>query len=103
MDNELILNEQNSFEILNEIILYMKKILLRIDDVKLLFDDLEKNKIWVCDNADYFKSKCIYNLDDMKKECILTNQIISQLLNNISNLKDVDKNVIKSLNGELEL
>lgn len=103
MDNKLILNEQNSIEILNEIILYMKKILLRIDDVKLLLDDLEKNKIWVCDNADYFKSKCLYNLDDMKKECILTNQIICQLINNMSNLKNVDKNVIKSLNGELEI
>lgn len=103
MDNKLILNEQNSLEILNEIVLYMKKILLKIDDIKLLIDGLEKNKIWVCDNADYFKSKCICNLDDMKKECILTNQIISQLLNNISNLKDIDKNVVKSLNGELEI
>lgn len=103
MDNELILNEQNSYEILNNIILYMNKILTRIDDIKLLLDDLETNKIWVCENADYFKSKCINKLNDMTQECFLTNRTISQLLNNIAKLKNVDEEIIKSLDGELKI
>ncbi len=103
MNNELILNENNSYEIINEIILYLNRILKRIDEIKTLIEDLEINKIWVCENANYFQKKSISKLNDMQQECYLMINSMKQMLNNISNIQKVDQNIIKALNGDLNL
>lgn len=103
MNNKIVLNEQNSYEIINEVISIIDKILSRIDEIDISLNDLEIDKVWVCQNANYFKMKCTDKLKEMKNEYYILNERMQQLINNISNIKSVDKNVIKALNGEKNL
>lgn len=100
--SEINISKTKSYEILQEIVFLIKKVSLEIEDANILIESIEKNKVWVCNNADYFSKKCKNQLKLLEIECYELNKSINELIKILTNYEEIDKKILKLLDGEIE-
>ena len=96
--NNVKIDFEKSIDIINEIKKNIKLIDSNIGYINEITSDLNTNKIWSCDNAEYLKNKVLMITNKCNKNIELLKINLNIIENKFNSYKKFEKEVLRDFN-----
>ena len=97
--NGVKINYDNALDILKEIVRRTKSIEEKIENVINNVNSIDKENIWICDNATEYKKVFMEKLNLFNQDVEILNNVIIKLTYVLESYNVIDKQILDNLRG----